>query len=390
MLLLDHWITQKFVRQLDGTRYGSLKLTTPDDKTYSFVGAEPGPAADLHLKNWRVVRHLLTKADTGFALDYQDGLWDSDNLIALTSFAMHNEQAMNSYVDGSRFWSWLLNLGYTLQANTLRGSRRNIQAHYDLGNNFYRLWLDQTMTYSSALYGNDNATASLEDAQHAKYDRILEQLHAPSGRLLEVGCGWGGFAERALGKGDFSLKGITLSDEQHTFAGERLQDKAAIVLEDYRHQSGLYDAIVSIEMFEAVGERYWPVYFRKIAELLKRNGTAVIQTITMDDSRFETYRKGTDMIRSLIFPGGMLPSPTRFRQQAGMAGLVSSHEFHFAESYARTLEVWLHNFDSKLDEIRGLGYDNRFIRLWRLYLAVCISGFRTGRTSVMQVTLHHA
>ena len=389
-MLLDQWISHKFLRQLEKIEFGAITVTDPDGRTHAFAGRQSGPTADLQLHQWSVIRTLLTKADTGFAQDYQRGLWDSADLIALTSFAMLNEAALASYVDGSPFWEWLLNLGYRLQANTLKGSRRNIQAHYDLGNDFYKLWLDPSMTYSSAIYQDGAAQLPLEQAQHLKYDRILERLNASSGRLLEVGCGWGGFAARALDKHDYQIKGITLSDEQHAYANDRLKQSANIVLEDYRHQQGVYDRIVSIEMFEAVGEKFWPVYFSKLASLLKSDGKAVVQTITMADDRFEKYRKGTDMIRSYIFPGGMLPSPKRFRLEAAAAGLVTTNEYHFGESYARTLEQWLHNFDARLSEIKALGYDNSFIRLWRLYLAVCVSGFRTGRTSVMQINLHHA
>ena len=230
----------------------------------------------------------------------------------------------------------------------------------------------------------------MEQAQQNKYNRILDHLDQNSGRLLEIGCGWGGFAQCAQGRGDYDLKGITLSKEQYDYARERLGSKANIVLEDYRHQEEKFDNIVSIEMFEAVGERYWKTYFSKINSLLKKNGRAVIQTITLDDKNFSRYRRGSDFIRSYIFPGGMLPSPSRFRQEVGRAGLRSSKEFCFGQDYARTLEHWLARFDQKRDQIKALNFDDRFIRLWRFYLASCIAGFRTGSIDVMQVELSHA
>ena len=263
----------------------------------------------------------------------------------------------------------------------------NIHEHYDLGNAFYQLWLDPSMTYSSALFKSEND--SLTQAQHHKYDRMLDCMETESGRLLEVGCGWGGLAERAISRGDFNIKGITLSEEQHAFAQARLGKNVNIALEDYRHQTGIYDRIISIEMFEAVGERFWPVYFQKLKELLAKNGKAVVQTITINEKEFPAYRRGGDFIRSYIFPGGMLPSPSRFKQEAAQSGMKAENEFYFGQDYAKTLEVWLKDFDNKQSEVKALGFDDGFIRLWRLYLAACISGFKTGHTNVMQVELSH-
>ena len=276
-------------------------------------------------------------------------------------------------------------LSYLLRLNSVKGSKKNIHAHYDLGNDFYKLWLDPSMTYSSGIFKNSNDT--LEQSQYNKYDRILDCLGEDKGSLLEVGCGWGGFAERAQTRGDFDVRGVTLSEEQHDYARDRLGAKADIVLEDYRHQNGTFDNIVSIEMFEAVGERYWPTYFNKIGSLLSKNGKAVIQTITMNDKDFPRYRQGGDFIRSYIFPGGMLPSPSRFEREVQKAGMQTGNTFYFGQDYARTLESWLHVFDQKKDEVIALGFDEGFIRLWRFYLAACIAGFRTGRTDVMQVEL---
>jgi cyclopropane-fatty-acyl-phospholipid synthase len=377
-----------FFKKLDHIQYGSVKLTTPDGKTRFFQGKQPGPDAQIHLKKWDVVPNLIARGDLAFAQDYQAGNWDSEDLQAIMSFALANDDVMNKYLHGNKLVQIGARLMYFLRSNHKSGSKRNISAHYDLGNAFYSLWLDRTMTYSSAIYSNPSE--NLESAQHNKYDRIINRLGKNSGSVLEIGCGWGGFAERALTQGDFNIKGITLSEEQHRFANVRLKNNAQITLEDYRDQTGKFDHIVSIEMFEAVGERYWPTYFNKINSLLKQNGRALIQTITMHDNHFEKYRKGSDMIRSFIFPGGMLPSPKRFDQEAQKAGLKIKDEFFFGQDYAKTLEEWLKNFDANINAVKAQGFNDEFIRLWRFYLAACIAGFRTGRTNVMQVELQHA
>ncbi len=379
--------SNKLFKYLDSMESGTLNLTTPDGQTRVFGGKNPGENVSLELRDWRVVNNLIRKGDVGFAEDYRTGHWDTDDLTALTTLCLVNRRAMDNIIKGSRFSRTLSMLSYLLRLNSIKGSKKNIHAHYDLGNDFYKLWLDPSMTYSSAIFRNPND--GLEQAQHNKYDRILDCLDQDSGRLLEVGCGWGGFAERAQKRGDFAIKGVTLSEEQHAYARHRLEGKADIVLEDYRHQSGIFDNIVSIEMFEAVGERYWPTYFNKIGTLLNKKGKAVIQTITMNDDDFPRYRKGGDFIRSFIFPGGMLPSPSRFEQEVQKSGMKVGNVFYFGQDYARTLEHWLRDFDAKYDQVKALGFDDGFIRLWRFYLAGCIAGFRTGRTDVMQVEISH-
>jgi cyclopropane-fatty-acyl-phospholipid synthase len=388
MNMLAQITSDQLFRRLDHLDTGTLKLTTPDGKTRVFSGDKPGETASLELHDWRVVSNLARKGDIGFAEDYRAGNWETDNLTALTTLGLVNRGALDGLIKGSNFSRTLSMLSYLLKINSVKGSKKNIHAHYDLGNDFYKLWLDPSMTYSAAIFKNKGET--LEQAQHNKYDRILDCIDQDSGSLLEVGCGWGGFAERAQGRGDFNIKGVTLSEEQHKYAGERLGHNAHIALEDYRHQNGKFDNIVSIEMFEAVGERYWPTYFNKVGSLLNKNGKAVIQTITMNDKDFPRYRAGGDFIRSYIFPGGMLPSPSRFREEVKQAGLRSSNEFYFGQDYAKTLEMWLRDFDLKADELKALGFDDGFMRLWRFYLAGCIAGFRTGRTDVMQVELSHA
>lgn len=380
--------SDQLFKRLDSMESGTLKLTTPDGKTRVFGGKYPGETASLELRDWRVVSNMMQKGDIGFAEDYRAGNWETDDLTALTTLGLKNRTALDRFLAGHNFSRTLSMLSYMLRLNSLKGSRKNIHAHYDLGNEFYKLWLDPSMTYSAAIF--KDKSEPLEQAQHNKYDRILDCLDQNSGSLLEVGCGWGGFAQRAQDRGDYNLKGVTLSEQQHEYAGKRLGNKANIALEDYRHQSGKFDNIVSIEMFEAVGERYWQTYFNKIGNLLNKNGKAVIQTITMNDQDFPRYRRGGDFIRSYIFPGGMLPSPSRFRQEVNQAGLKSGNEFYFGQDYARTLEHWLHDFDLKRDQVKALGFDDGFIRLWRFYLSACIAGFKTGRTDVMHVEVSHA
>ena len=384
--MFEKRMIRQFLNCLDHIEYGSALVVTPDGRQYSFAGPQPGPHATLYIRNSLVIAALACRGDIGFAEAYREGWWDSDDLTALFLVALQNEQAFDRYLYGGIFGKPLSRLAYLLHRNTLSGSRRNIQAHYDLGNEFYALWLDPTMTYSSALFapGDD-----LTDAQHRKYDRITERLPS-SGRLLEVGCGWGGFAERALERGDYGIKGLTISEAQHEYANRRLGGRAEIVLEDYRLQQGRYNQIVSIEMFEAVGEQFWPTYFSKIKSLLAERGKAVIQTITIGDPYFERYRTSGDPIRSFIFPGGMLPSPARFEAASREAGLRVTDRFAFGEDYARTMEQWLQRFEQRLDEVRSLGFDERFIRLWRFYLTSCIASFRSGRTDVMQMELQHA
>src|SRR6202012_587435 len=258
--------------------------------------------------------------------------------------------------------------------------------HYDVGNDFYSLWLDKSMTYSSALYKDTDA---LYDAQLNKYDRILSKFDKPRANVLEIGCGWGGFAERAAGA-DHNVTGLTISPSQHRFATERLSGKAAIRLEDYRKSKGTLDQIVWIEMSESVGQHYWPQYFATVAERLKRGGRAVIQTITIRDELFDGYRTRSDFVRHYVFPGGMLPSLARFREEAEKAGLKFAGAFGFGKDYARTLREWLIQMQSQESAIRALGYDQQFLRNWEFYLGICAATFEVARTDVVQVELVNA
>ena len=384
--MLQRQITNHFLKTLSHIDCGSIRITLPDGSHHEFSGRAVGPNAELTIYDNRVIATLAQKGDIGFVESYRDGWCDSEDLTTLFSFGLHNEEALDRYICGSFLGKLASRFAYFFTRNTLHGSKKNIHAHYDLGNDFYTLWLDSGMTYSSALFSD--CAEDLTSAQYRKYDRIIDRLN-DSGSLLEIGCGWGGFAERALDRRDYCIKGLTISKDQHDYARKRLKGDAVISLEDYRLQTGRYDHIVSIEMFEAVGEEFWPVYFSRIKSLLSDKGKAVIQTITIKDHYFHRYRKGVDPIRSFIFPGGMLPSPDRFVEASGEAGLCVTNQFAFGKDYALTIKRWLDRFEHNLSAVKSLGFDEKFIRMWRFYLTYCIAGFESGRTDVMQMELRH-
>lgn len=386
--MLNKIFFDQILKTVQKIHTGFLTIETPDHKTYAFNGVNLGLESKIIIHDWSCITQWVTKGDIGFAETYRDGLWDTPDLLATLTVAMMNKDVIDPYLKSKKLQNLFYQFLYLFQRNSINGSKKNIHAHYDLGNDFYKLWLDPTMTYSSALF---NGSKDLKIAQNNKYDRILNQLNAPSGRILEIGCGWGGFAERAVSHdGDYDIKGITLSQAQHDFANNRLNNDAKIVIEDYRHQTGKYDHIVSIEMFEAVGEKFWPTYFSKMKELLSENGKAVVQTITILNDRFESYKKETDFLRSYIFPGGLLPSPKRFNEEAAKAGLKTFNNFEFGQDYALTLNQWLDNFDGVVRDVKNMGFDEKFIRLWRFYLAGCSAGFASGYTNVQQIELQHA
>ncbi len=389
MNLLQSITQQHFLHTFEhGIVRGTLQLITPDGKSHTFGGHQPGRSAQWHIHDWRVIDAVSSRGDIGLGETYADGLWDSDDLEALFHVFIENIENIERYADGSgfsRFWFRLLNA--VLRRNNVQGSSKNIRAHYDVGNAFYQLWLDASMTYSSGIYHDD--AHGLEQAQHNKYSRILERIGTQRERVLEVGCGWGGFADAAAQSGH-AVTGLTVSPAQHAFASKRLEGRGEILLQDYRKSGGVYDAIVSIEMFEAVGMRYWPAYFATLKQRLATHGTAMVQTITIRDELFDAYRKRSDYIRHHVFPGGMLPSLEQFSHAARSAGLQCRDVFAFGEDYARTLRDWLVRFDARHDDIRALGYGEAFIRSWRLYLAMCAASFACKRTDVVQVELAHA
>lgn len=373
---------------------GRLTLVFPDGQKFTATGREPGPSATLRLNSARPVWKLVNGGSLGFAEAYMDGDWESPEIADLLELALVNETRLRDVMKAPVFSRLFARFRHMLRRNTKTGSRRNIAFHYDLGNDFYSAWLDRTMTYSSALYRQEHL--SLEAAQDAKYDRIIDDLGiGPDDHVLEIGCGWGGFAERAIARTGCKVTGLTLSTEQARFAIDRLEkaglrDKADIRLEDYRDVKGQFSKIVSIEMFEAVGEENWPVYFKRVRELLAPGGKAMIQVITIDEETFDSYRRGADFIQTYIFPGGMLPSVTAFEQAAGKAELSVSDRLRFGRDYERTLLDWDRAFITNWSRIRPLGFDDRFHRMWRYYLHYCAAGFRTGRLDVVQFTLEKA
>jgi cyclopropane-fatty-acyl-phospholipid synthase len=386
--MFDSYLRKQFIKLLNKINYGSLKVTFPDGVEMKFIGKLPGANADMQMFDWRVLANATIKGDVGFAADYRDEFWTTSNLELLLNFFIQNEKLFHYYGNGNFLFKQFSKLLYLTKRNSLKGSQKNIQHHYDLGNNFYQLWLDKSMTYSSAMFKNNCQDITL--AQYNKYDRLLEKIDKDNAKILEVGCGWGGFAERALLKGH-SIKGITLSNEQAEYAQKRLgHGMAEIALEDYRVQNGKYDYIVSIEMLEAVGIRFWPAYFNKFKQLLKPGGKILLQTIVIADDLFKHYTKNADMIRTFIFPGGVLPSEKELARQFKQNGLICKDIYRFGQDYSTTLHLWLDSFDKAYHQIKKLGFDDGFIRLWRFYLAVSSAGFASGRINVVQFELEHA
>ena len=377
-------------RLLESLRGGSLDLRLPDGASRVF--GDGRPVASMQVGDLSLFDDVLASGDIGFAEAYIDGHWDSPDLASLLTLFASNRESLSRAIYGNFLSLLAARMRHLLNSNTRRGSRRNIMAHYDLGNAFYRQWLDPTMSYSAAVFSSD-ADRSLASAQLAKYRRILRKLGVrPGDRILEIGCGWGGFAETAAREAGAFVHGVTLSPAQLEWAEERmrvagLDDRVTLSLTDYRDLNGQYDHIVSIEMFEAVGERWWPGYFSALSRLLVPGGRAMIQTITIRDDLFARYRRGTDFIQQHVFPGGMLPSPGVFGREAGRAGFEVADAFAFGRDYARTLAAWLSAFEQAWPELASQGFDERFRRLWRFYLAYCEAGFRSGCTDVYQFEL---
>lgn len=375
-------------------KVGALTLRMPTGKTSLFRGQAAGCEAELHILDWRACTKILYAGDIGFAEAYGNGWLDSPDLTTVIKLALQNEVAFKTAVSGSwlgRIWHSLL---HRLRRNSKAGSRRNIHAHYDLGNEFYALWLDPSWTYSSAWFQGDYMKP-LNVAQEYKYQRIFDKLNLQPGmRVLEIGCGWGGFALHAAARG-VEVHGVTISKAQLEGAQQRvraagLESLIKLEFRDYRDLEGEYDAVVSIEMFEAVGEAYWQGYFDAVRSRLKKHGHAMIQSITVDERRFDAYRHSSDFIREYIFPGGMLPSPTAFTDQAAAQGMLAVDAFAFGRDYAETLRRWRADFECKLDQVRQLGFDEKFIRLWRLYYQYCEAGFDAGSIDVYQFHLQRA
>lgn len=383
-----------FLDALRSIKYGKITISTPQKRLLEFTGPQKGPAAYLWLYDWCALDELVARGEVGFAESYMGGQWDTPDLPVLLTFALANAASLEHFFHGKPLHALWLRLKGAFHGNSLRGSRRNIMKHYDLGNDFYALWLDESMTYSCALFEGD-VTRSLEAAQQAKYRRILQKIAAaPGAHILEIGCGWGGFTIAAAQAG-LRVTAVTLSQKQAEYAHQRikllgLDSSVCVLLKDYRELEGMFDHIVSVGMFEHVGEAYWPVYFRTLAKHLNPAGKALVQSITIDEFLFRTHHEIYGFIEQYIFPGGMLPSKPRFTIAAAREGLTCKEIFAFGQDYARTLAHWLARFEARKYSIRALGYDETFLRLWRFYLASCIASFRTSRTDVMQALLTHA
>lgn len=377
-------------RILSHLAYGRMIVVLPDGERLEFSAPGAGPEATLTIHRWRTVWRTIARGDMGFAEAFIDGDCSSPDIAKVVELFVRNEAALAA-ITGWAPVHLINKLRHLARANTKRGSKRNILAHYDLGNDFFQHWLDAGMTYSSALYTTLDQT--LEAAQTAKQDKILFELAlSPGHSVLEIGCGWGGFAERVAEQG-CAVTGLTLSPSQLAYADKRLVDaghRHDLRLEDYRDVRGTFDRIVSIEMLEAVGRAYWPSYFAMIKQRLAQDGLAVLQVITLDESRFDGYVDQVDFIQRYIFPGGMLPTPTVMREQIAQAGLSLKSTFTFGDSYAKTLAEWSKRFHAALPAVEALGFDARFQRLWNYYLAYCEGGFRVGMLDVGLYTITHA
>jgi cyclopropane-fatty-acyl-phospholipid synthase len=370
---------------------GCIDFVLDDGRTFRAEGPHPGPVCEIQIHNFGIFERLLREGQLGFCDAYLDGQWSTPDLQAFMDYIhADNDEVFDSF-PGQKLVQFYERLRFWMQGNSKGQARKNISYHYDLGNDFYGLWLDKTMTYSSALF--ETGQESLEEAQTAKYASMVDQMGVNAGdHVLEIGCGWGGFAEYAAKERGLSVTCLTISKEQIKYAQDRinaagLQDLVTLKLQDYRDETGVYDGIASIEMFEAVGEKYWPSYFQTVHDRLKPGGQATLQIITVRDDRFEIYRKSVDFIQKYIFPGGMLPSPLVLSKQAQEAGLKVVKSIEFGESYSETLRRWHDTFNDKWDQVLAMGFDDRFRRMWNFYLTSCAATFYYGNCDVTQITI---
>ena len=374
-----------------GLNRGRIDFRLDDGRVFRVDAPNPGPVAEIVIHNPDVFARLIREGDLGFADAYLEGWWSTPDLQAFMDVIHADNDDVYDSFGGMQIVRLYERLRHWMNRNTKEQAKKNISAHYDLGNDFYALWLDDTMTYSSAIF--ETGQESLEKAQIAKYASMVDQMGAkPGDHVLEIGCGWGGFAEYAAKDRGLKVTCLTISREQHDYAVARMErmglsDKVQIKLQDYRDETGTYDGIASIEMFEAVGESYWPTYFDTVKNRLRPGRNATLQIITVDDKRFDIYRKGVDFIQKYIFPGGMLPSPTVLRREVEKAGLNVLKSVEFGESYSQTLRRWHDTFNERWDEVSLLGFDGRFRRMWNFYLTSCAAGFHAGSIDVTQITV---
>ena len=397
--LLDRLWEFTLSRLLQNFEIGQITLRFPNGKTVHYGNSESEPSAYMRVRNHRMIRKLLVEGDVGLAESYMDGDWESPDLVPILELGPRNVEAIENKILGLKLFRLKNLFQHLKRPNNHLGSRKNIAEHYDLGNDFYRHWLDSTMTYSSALFDNhhsqiDSTTEEiLKEGQIKKYRYIADRLQLKPGmKVLEIGCGWGGFMELAAKEYGCHVDGITISKEQFEFASKRAQkaglsDLIKLFFMDYRDLDGNYDKIVSIEMLEAVGEKNWPIYFNKVNELLTDQGEALIQSILIEDWRFDDYRKKADFIQCYIFPGGMLPSLEVLKRIFPDQGMELQHVMHFGDSYAQTMSLWNRLFQEAWLQIKQFGFDSRFKRMWEYYLAYCETGFRTGAIDVAMLHL---
>ena len=387
---LPRYFEAVFAKSVD-MKNGRLDMVLPDSRIFRAEGAGQGPVAEIHIHNVDVFARLIREGDLGFCEAYLDGWWSTPDLQAFLDLVHAGNDDIYDGFLGLKIARAYERFRFWLQSNSKSQARKNISYHYDLGNDFYKLWLDDTMTYSSALF--QTGQESLEAAQIAKYASMVDQMGAqPGDHVLEIGCGWGGFAEYAARERGLKVTGLTISREQHDYAVDRiacagLSDQVEIKMQDYRDETGLYDGIASIEMFEAVGEKYWPVYFKTLRDRLKPGKQATLQIITVQHPRWQIYRNTVDFIQKYIFPGGMLPSPVVLREEVQKAGLEVAGSIEFGESYSQTLRRWYDTFNDRWDEVAALGFDDRFRRMWNFYLTSCAATFHFRNCDVTQITV---
>jgi cyclopropane-fatty-acyl-phospholipid synthase len=384
-------LVRKGLKIASNLERGSLKIVLPDGQVHVMTGKVPGRYAEITIHDWSVFSDFFREGYLGFCEGYLRGKWDTDDLQSLMDLVYDGNDRLNDALELPGFYKLVERLRFWLQSNSKRQAAKNISYHYDLGNEFYRLWLDETMTYSSAIF--ENPQESLEAAQKRKYASMVDQMGAvPGDHVLEIGCGWGGFAEYAAGERGLKVTALTISQRQYDFAVERiakagLSDRVSIKLQDYRDERGTYDGIASIEMFEAVGERYWPTYFSTLRDCLRPGRHATLQIITVADDRWPLYRRSVDFIQKYIFPGGMLPAPSVLRAEVEKAGLRVKGSIEFGTSYSLTLRRWHETFTDRWGEVKKLGFDDRFKRMWDFYLASCAGAFQGGNCDVTQITV---
>ena len=370
---------------------GQLDFELPDGRVFRAQGAHTGPIAHLKIHHPDTFSRLMREGELGFSESYMDGDWSTPDLQAFMDLLRADNDVLFDGFPGAGLVRYYERMRHWMNRNTVGQAKKNISYHYDLGNAFYALWLDDMMTYSSALFAPDQH--DLKIAQLAKYQSIIEHLGVKRGdHILEIGCGWGGFAHYAAGTCGVNVTGLTISQEQLSFARQcidrnGLSDLVNFELQDYRDEETQYDGIVSIEMFEAVGEKYWPVYFDTVHRCLKPTAKATLQIITVHEDRFAQYRKGVDFIQKFIFPGGMLPSPSALKTQIQNTGLQVDHIHNFGESYSKTLRHWYTRFNARWPDVHALGFDQRFLRMWNFYLTSCAAAFHSGNCDVSQITI---